>query len=66
MYIDMSCSCGASFITETDNDNLSLLWANRFINAHNGCGFMSPQFAEGEETTAKRFNIAQNKPIDDL
>jgi len=57
MFIEMSCSCGASFQSEAENnESVALMWGHRFVNAHQGCGFMSHAKDEYEEKT-KRYDI---------
>jgi|APCry1669192269_1035402.scaffolds.fasta_scaffold00635_23 hypothetical protein len=51
MYIDMNCSCTASFSVDSDeNDTLAMLWANQFINSHQSCGFMTKATMPVEES----------------
>jgi hypothetical protein len=58
MFIEMSCNCMASFQAEAeDADNLVLTWANSFVQAHRGCGFMNPLNTDSPEKT-KRYDIA--------
>lgn len=65
MFVEMSCSCGASFQTDSEQETLALLWATSFVSAHQGCGYMSKPYEEQDETT-KRFNIAPRKEQEDL
>jgi len=57
MFIEMTCSCTATFQIEAEEDNtLAMLWAHQFVNAHQGCGFMLPPVTDVEEKT-KRYDI---------
>lgn len=50
----MTCVCGASFQSESDDhQTLTMLWANRFVNSHQACGFMSPESIESQEKTSR-------------
>ena len=44
MLIDMQCACGAAFQMQTDSEDNTgvMLFAGRFTQAHQACGFMSP------------------------
>lgn len=57
MFLEMSCSCGATLQAESgDYDTLVMFWANSFIEAHHECGFMAkPKPIEIEKT--KRYDI---------
>ena len=65
MFVEMSCSCGASFQTDSEQETLALLWATSFVSAHQECGYMSKPYEERDETT-KRFNITPRKEQEDL
>lgn len=57
MFVEMSCNCGATLqVDSEENDTLPLVWGQRFINAHQDCGFMSKAKEEIEEKT-KRYDI---------
>lgn len=42
MFVEMSCTCGASVQIDSENENGAWLVANRFSSSHVVCGFMSP------------------------
>lgn len=53
-FIEMSCNCEASFQADLDDsDNLMLLWAQSFVNAHKECGFMAPINTDLPEKTVR-------------
>ena len=57
MFIEMSCSCGASFQSDSnENETLALMWGHRVATAHTDCGFMVKAQEEVEEKT-KRYDI---------
>jgi hypothetical protein len=58
MFIEMTCKCDASFQVETtDNETLAMVWAQSFINTHEGCGYIiRPAFEDNSEKT-KRIDI---------
>jgi hypothetical protein len=60
MFIEMSCSCSASFQGESDNDTLLQLWGQSFIAAHQDCGYMAKQYSE-EEEKMKRYDISSKE-----
>ena len=54
----MSCNCEASFQADApDNDTLLLVWAQSFVNAHNGCGFMTKPLSQDVEEKMKRYDV---------
>lgn len=57
MFIEMTCPCMASFQAEAeDADDMVLLWAQQFANAHQTCGFMTSTNQDVPEKT-KRYDI---------
>jgi hypothetical protein len=50
MFVEMTCACGASFQAESDDhETLTMLWAQRFVNSHQECGYMSQEHVERQE-----------------
>jgi len=61
MFIEMNCTCEASFHADVDGREEELwLMANRFIASHTNCGYMAPVKVDDKEKT-KPYNIAFNK-----
>lgn len=59
----MSCTCGASFQTDSENnDTLAMLWANKFVAAHVDCGYMSKSNEVESEEKMKRYDIIYKEP----
>jgi len=58
MFFEIACSCSASLSLETtkEKEDASWLLINRFINAHVGCGLMTPM-PDSSPTQTKRYNI---------
>lgn len=57
MFIEMSCNCGAQYQADSvENELLITLWGQRFVNAHQDCGFVSRVVEEEKEKT-KRYDI---------
>ena len=65
MFVEMSCSCGASFQTDSEQQTLAMMWATSFVSAHQACGYMSKPYEEQEERT-KRYNITPKERYEDL
>ena len=62
MLVTMTCSCGADLQLDiAHNDTLVMAWAQRFSDAHQGCGYMSPMVTDKPETTRKITPKAQPK-----
>ena len=42
-FIEMSCNCMASFQADLEeaNETLIVMWAQSFVSAHQGCGYMN-------------------------
>jgi hypothetical protein len=58
MFIEMSCSCTASFQADVgESDTLLLVWAQSFVNAHNDCGFMTKPLPQDVEEKMKRYDV---------
>lgn len=54
MLVTMTCNCGADLQIEVShNDTLVMMWAQRFTDAHQACGYMAPVAADKPETTRK-------------
>ena len=55
MLVTMTCNCGADLQLEAphSNDTLVLVWAQRFVDAHQACGYMAPAAKDDPETTRK-------------
>lgn len=54
MLVTMTCNCGADLQLEVShNDNLVMMWAQRFTDAHQACGYMAPLVVDTPETTRK-------------
>jgi len=53
MLITMTCTCGADLQLDLPDasDNLLLLWAQRFADAHAQHGFMAPLVTEERRST---------------
>lgn len=61
-FIEMVCSCEGSFHMDSDiNEDVMLLFAHRFANAHAGCGYMS---VPGEQTV-KESAVARHRILTD-
>jgi len=62
MYFEMSCSCSASINLDLGKDKEDAAWllANRFVNAHAVCGFVSPLNEELPMST-KKYDIKIKK-----
>ena len=57
----MTCSCGASFQSDSEDEaTLPLMWGQRFATAHQDCGFMSKIQEEIVEKT-KRYDITHKE-----
>ena len=53
-FIEMSCTCMASFQVDVDeNETLAILWAQQFAGAHQGCGFMTKPAVDSPEKHRK-------------
>lgn len=65
MFVEMSCACGASFQTDSEQETLTMMWATSFVAAHQECGYMSKPYSESNEIT-KKFNIAPKERYEDL
>ena len=63
MFIELSCNCMSTFNVDVDDDNIAVLsWAQRFIIAHEVCGFMAPEKKETvEETHVVDLRITEGK-----
>ena len=57
MFVEMTCTCGASFQLDHDAaDTMLLMFANKFTKAHESCGYMSPTTTDVEEKM-KRYDV---------
>ena len=62
MFVTMTCSCGADLELDIqDNDNLVLLWAQRFTDSHTSCGFMTPVVKDAPEKAQKTIELPQKR-----
>lgn len=69
MYVEMICTCEASFSIESDGENTDSVWhlAWRFCNAHVRCGFVTPgTSAEAEENLTKKRVVRPKKLKEEL
>lgn len=58
MFIEMNCQCMANMQIETEeNESLAVLWAQKFVEAHESCGYMAPTKVDTPEVT-KRYDIS--------
>lgn len=54
MFVTMSCSCGADLELDMQgNDELVLIWAQRFTDSHASCGYMAPVVKDKPEEFKK-------------
>ena len=53
MFVEMSCSCGATLQLDGADDTGTWLMAVRFSDAHTTCGFVSPVVTDNQEKTAR-------------
>jgi hypothetical protein len=61
MFVEMSCNCGATLqVDSLENETIGLVWGQRFVNAHQDCGFVSKVKEEVEEKT-KRYDITHKE-----
>ena len=57
-FIEMTCSCSASFQVELpDNDLLVLAWAQSFVETHKECGFMHNPIRTDYEEKMRRYDV---------
>ena len=56
----MQCSCGAAFSVQDGPDNLTLLYAERFVSAHLHCGFMTNIKRDVDDETTS-YNITKRE-----
>jgi hypothetical protein len=57
MFIEMTCGCMAAFQADAeDSDTLLLTWANSFVEAHRGCGYMASINKDNPEKT-KHYDV---------
>ena len=53
-FIEMTCTCMASFQVDVEeNETLAILWAQQFVGAHQGCGYMSKINSDAPEKHRK-------------
>lgn len=53
-FIEMTCTCMASFQVDVEeNETLAILWAQQFVGAHQGCGYMTKTAADAPEKHRK-------------
>lgn len=66
MFVEMSCKCGAMLQVDGFNESFTQFTTVRFLEAHVGCGFVTPVKSEiPERTVRKEFDIRQIVPQDD-
>jgi hypothetical protein len=66
MFVEMSCKCGAMLQVDGFNESFTQFTTVRFLEAHVGCGFVTPVKTEiPERTVRKEFDIRQIVPLDD-
>jgi len=66
MFIEMSCKCGAMIQIDGFNESFTQFTTVRFLEAHTGCGFVTPVKHEmPERTVRKEMDIRQIVPLDD-
>jgi hypothetical protein len=58
MFIQFTCQCMADLQFEMDDAmaNTGFLWAQKFIDQHEACGFMAPTKKDTQEET-KRYQV---------
>jgi len=60
MFAEMSCKCGSTLQLDGFNESLTEFTVIRFLEAHTGCGFVTPVKNEfPEKTTRREFEIKQ-------
>ena len=53
-FIEMTCTCMASFqVDVAENETLAILWAQRFVGAHQACGYMTKATSDASERHRK-------------
>lgn len=57
VFIEMTCTCNASFQGDGDQDLMITLWAQQFVSAHLACGYMTPQTTDKPEKT-RRYDVS--------
>jgi hypothetical protein len=66
MFTEMSCKCGAMIQLDGFNDSFTEFTTIRFLDAHIGCGFVTPVKKEmPDRTIRKELDIRQIVPQDD-
>ena len=68
MYVELVCSCEASFSIDSDGDANETVWALtwRFANAHVECGFISPSKpAEEDNEIYKKRGLKAKKLVEE-
>jgi len=65
MYVEMSCTCEASFTLDTDNED-SWHLVLRFASAHVSCGFMTSGMSpDVMEATPSKKRVVKPRRIDE-
>lgn len=66
MFIEMSCKCGAMLQIDGFNESFTQFTTIRFLDAHTGCGYVTPVRKEmPDKTVRKEFDVRQIVPLDD-
>jgi hypothetical protein len=63
MFFELVCSCTATFHMESPEEEGTAAWlfAHRFVNAHEDCGYMSPpRHPETEQTRVPHTNVEKD------
>jgi hypothetical protein len=62
-YIEMTCTCGASFQYDSDNETRLDLLSQQFVNQHHECGYMAKPYVnrERQEKTV-RYDVTYKEP----
>jgi hypothetical protein len=64
MFFELICSCTATFHMEVSEDQTTSAWmfAHRFVNAHQNCGFMTaPAYPEVKEVYKTEKNNVESE-----
>jgi hypothetical protein len=58
--MDMACNCGASLSIQEGPETFVMMYMERFVNAHESCGYMSSAHRDVNESTT-RYNYKESR-----
>lgn len=62
-YIEMTCTCGASFQYDSDNETRLDLLSQQFVNQHHECGYMEKPYVNRErQEKPVRYDVTYKEP----